>query len=180
MYKYAFPKFGAKFSGFLGYPDPRQKKGVPRFVQAFVGMWVYEASESLTLRGECSKRDKGFKGWRVKKNSPYRKTSVYLSYSPPEGHGNSIHCPPVILHLPDWCKRSPSPDLTWNQRNISSLPVWDVAMLPFRSIRKQLQTKGLSASISSNIWLRFWFLTRSNDSASLGDARTQAKILQTG
>ena len=71
MYKYALPKFGAKFSGFFGYPDPRQKKspstavnssaginGVPRFVQAFVGMWVYEASESLTLRGECSKGTK--------------------------------------------------------------------------------------------------------------------------
>ena len=53
-------------------------------------------------------------------------------------------------------KWSPSPDLTWTNE---TLPASQNKMLPFRSIRKQLQTKGLSDSISSNIWLRFWVLT---------------------
>ena len=61
------------------------------------------------------------------------------------------------------------------QRNISSLPKSDVAI---QVTRRQFQTKGLSGSISSNIWLRFWVLTRSNDWASLGTACTQAKILE--
>ena len=69
-----------------------------------------------------------------------------------------------------------STDLTWTNE---AFPASQNKMLPFRSIRRRLQTKGLSGSISSNIWLRFWVLTRSNDWASLGTACTQAKILQT-
>ena len=53
-------------------------------------------------------------------------------------------------------KRSPSPDLTWTNETFSAS---QYKMLPFMSIRRQLQTKGLSDSISSNIWLRFWVLT---------------------
>ena len=54
------------------------------------------------------------------------------------------------------------------------------SMVAIQVTRRQLQTRGLSGSISSNIWLRFWVLTRSNNWASLGTACTQAKILQTG
>ena len=50
----------------------------------------------------------------------------------------------------------PSPDLTWTNE---AFPASQNKMLRFRSIRRQLQTKGLSGSISSNIWLRFWVLT---------------------
>ena len=53
-------------------------------------------------------------------------------------------------------KRSPSPDLTWTNETFSAS---QYKMLPFMSIRRQLQTKGFSDSISSNIWLRFWVLT---------------------
>ena len=58
-----------------------------------------------------------------------------------------------MLHLlfSDWChalaflqvdgKRSPSPDLTWTNE---TFPASQYKMLPFRSIRRRLQTKGLS------------------------------------
>ena len=53
-------------------------------------------------------------------------------------------------------KRSPSPDLTWTNETFSAS---QYKMLPFMSVRRQLQTKGFSDSISSNIRLRFWVLT---------------------
>ena len=49
-----------------------------------------------------------------------------------------------------------STDLTWTNE---AFPASQNKMLPFRSIRRRLQTKGLSGSISSNIRLRFWVLT---------------------
>ena len=68
--------------------------------------------------------------------------------------------------FPDWChalaflqvgsKRSPSPDLTLTNEKF---PASQYDMLPFRSMRRRLQTRGLSGSISSNIWLRFWVLS---------------------
>ena len=58
---------------FQGAPIRGNKRNVPRFVHGFVGMWVYEASESLTWKG-VFRRDKN-RGWRAK-NSRSRKARV--------------------------------------------------------------------------------------------------------
>ena len=88
---------------------------------------------------------------------PYLHATIYnFTRVDPPGASPSVSCLVPCVGFLASRQLSPTPDLTWTNE---AFPASHNNMLPFRSIRMQLQTKGLSGSISSNIWLRFWVLT---------------------